>query len=68
MTEADVEIVLERASEKFPELRPRIIFDNGPQFIAKDFREFIRISGMTHIRTAPYYPVEREIRALEQID
>jgi hypothetical protein len=21
---------------------------NGPQFIAKDFKEFIRISGMTH--------------------
>jgi hypothetical protein len=29
---------------------------NGPQFIAKDFKEFIRISGMTHIRTSPYYP------------
>ena len=27
--------------------RPRIISDNGPQFIAKDFKEFIRISGMT---------------------
>jgi putative transposase len=29
---------------------------NGPQFIARDFKEFIRISGMTHIRTSPYYP------------
>jgi transposase InsO family protein len=56
MTEADVEIVLQRAKEKFPEARPRIISDNGPQFIAKDFKEFIRISGMTHIRTTPYYP------------
>ena len=27
-----------------------------PQFIAKDFKEFIRISGMTHVRTQPYYP------------
>jgi hypothetical protein len=36
--------------------RPRIISDNGPQFIAKDFKEFIRISGMTHVRTSPYYP------------
>jgi len=25
------------------EVRPRIISDNGPQFIAKDFKEFIRI-------------------------
>jgi putative transposase len=56
MTEADVEVVLQRAKEKFPEARPRVISDNGPQFIAKDFKEFIRISGMTHIRTAPYYP------------
>jgi transposase InsO family protein len=56
MTEADVEVILQRAKEKFPEARPRIISDNGPQFIAKDFKEFIRISGMTHVRTAPYYP------------
>ena len=34
---------------------PRIISDNGSQFIAKDFM-FIRVSGMTHVRTSPYYP------------
>jgi transposase InsO family protein len=56
MTEAQIEIILERAKEKFPQARPRIISDNGPQFIAKDFKEFIRISGMTHVRTSPYYP------------
>jgi transposase InsO family protein len=42
--------------ERCPAARPRIISDNGPQFIAKDFKEFIRISGMTHVRTSPYYP------------
>ncbi|HZC33987.1 MAG TPA: IS3 family transposase [Chthoniobacterales bacterium] len=56
MREPDIEILLQRAREKFPEAKPRIITDNGPQFIAKDFKEFIRISGMTHVRTAPYYP------------
>jgi len=56
MTEADVEIVLQRAREKFPNENPRIISDNGPQFIAKDFKEFIRISGMHHVRISPYYP------------
>ncbi len=56
MTEADVEIVIQRAREKFPGARPRIISDNGPQFIAKDFKEFIRICGMTHVKTSPYYP------------
>jgi putative transposase len=56
MEEVDVETILQRASEKFPGEHPRIISDNGPQFIAKDFKEFIRISGMTHVRTSPYYP------------
>lgn len=56
MTEADVEIIVQRAREKFPGVTPRIISDNGPQFIAKDFKEFIRICGMTHVRTSPYYP------------
>ena len=60
MREADVELILQRAKEKYPEAKPRIISDNGPQFIARDFKEFIRISGMTqseppliiHSRTA----------------
>ena len=56
MTEADIEIILQRAKEQYPEAQPRIISDNGPQFIAKDFKEFIRISGMTHVRTSPFYP------------
>jgi len=56
MKEEDVEIVLQRAKEKYPQAKPRIISDNGPQFVAKDFKEFIRTSGMTHVRTSPYYP------------
>jgi transposase InsO family protein len=56
MTEADVEVVIQRAREKYPAVSPRIISDNGPQFIAKDFKEFIRVVGMKHVRTAPYYP------------
>jgi transposase InsO family protein len=56
MTESDVEIILQRAKEKFPDAQPRIISDNGPQFVSKDFKEFIRISGMTHVKTSPYYP------------
>jgi transposase InsO family protein len=56
MTEREIEIILEAARERFPGVYPRIISDNGPQFIAKDFKEFIRICGMTHVRTSPYYP------------
>lgn len=56
MTEAEIEVVLQRAKERHPAAAPRIISDNGPQFIARDFKEFIRISGMTHVKTSPYYP------------
>lgn len=56
MTEREVEVVLQGALEKFPGVRPRIISDNGPQFIAKDFREFIRVAQLTHVRTSPHYP------------
>jgi transposase InsO family protein len=56
MTEGDVEIIIQRGREKFPGEQPRIISDNGPQFIAKDFKEFIKVCGMTHVRTSPFYP------------
>jgi putative transposase len=70
MTEAEVEIVVQRAREKFPGEQPRIISDNGPQFIAKDFKEFLRLCSMTHVRTSPYYPqsngkIERWHRSLK---
>jgi hypothetical protein len=68
MAEADIEIILERAKERYPEAKPRIISDNGSQFIAKDFKEFIRISGMTHVRTSTVLPsIERKNRTLAQI-
>jgi transposase InsO family protein len=70
MTEADVQTILQRGREKYPGVTPRIISDNGPQFIAKDFKEFIRLCGMTHVKTSPYYPqsngkIERWHRTLK---
>jgi len=56
MTEADVEIILQKARELYPNAKPRVISDNGPQFISKDLKEFIRMAGMTHVRTSPFYP------------
>jgi transposase InsO family protein len=53
---ADVEIVLQRARERFSNQHPRIVSDNGPQFIARNFKQFIRIVGMSHIMTSAYYP------------
>jgi len=70
MTEVDVEIVLQRAREKYPDARPTIISDNGPAFIARDFKVFLREAGMSHVRTSPYYPqsngkMERWYRTLK---
>ena len=76
MTERDVETLLQRAREKFPDARPRIISDNGPRPpkrrcpIARDFQQFIRLCGMTHVRTSPYYPqsngkLERDHRTIK---
>jgi putative transposase len=56
MTERDIETIIQRALERHPEKKPRIISDNGPQFVARDFKEFIRLTGVTHVRTSPYYP------------
>jgi len=56
MEEVDIEIVLQGAREKYPDARPRIISDNGPQFISTDFKHFVRLCGMKHVRTSPYYP------------
>lgn len=56
MTERDLELLIQMAKEKHPDTTPRIISDNGPQFIARDFKELIRLLGMTHVRTSPYYP------------
>jgi transposase InsO family protein len=56
MLEQDAEIVVQRARERFPGECPRIISDNGPQFVAKDFKQFVRLCGMTHVTTSPYYP------------
>jgi len=56
MESADIQIVIQAAREKYPGVNPKIISDNGPQFIAKDFKEFVRICGMKHVKTSPYYP------------
>jgi len=56
MTEPEIELILQRGRERYPQAKPRIISDNGPQFVAKDFKSFIRHCGMTHVRTSPFYP------------
>lgn len=56
MTDVDVECIAQRACEKYPNEKPQLISDNRPQFIAKGFKERIRIAGMTHFRISPHHP------------
>ncbi len=58
-------------SRSYPGFRPRIITDNGPQFIAKDFKAFIRHFQTSHVFTSPHYPqsngkIERFHRTLKE--
>jgi transposase InsO family protein len=56
MQEYDVELTIQRALEKYPGVTPRIISDNGSQFISRDFAEFLKFVGLDHIRTSVNYP------------
>ena len=56
MQESDVEIVVQRAIEKYPDVKPRLISDNGTQFISKDFASYMRTVGLQHVRTSVMYP------------
>ena len=37
-------------------LPEQLVSDNGPQFIADEFRAFMRNKGIKHINSAPYHP------------
>ena len=52
----DVEIVLQEALEKYPEAKPRLISDNGSQFVSKEFKDFIEYNELSHVRTSVNYP------------
>jgi putative transposase len=71
MTELDVEITLQKAHEKYPDNKPRIISDNGSQYISKDFQVYLKQIGLQHVKTSPCYPqsngkLERFHRSLEE--
>lgn len=56
MTEYDVQLTVQQAKDKFPKAKPRIISDNGSQFISKDFKQFIKDAEFTHIKTSVNHP------------
>lgn len=71
MTSYDTELTIQKAKDKFPGLKPRIISDNGVQYISKDFKQFIKQAELEHITTSVKYPqsngkIERFHRSLNQ--
>ena len=49
-----------------------LISDNGPQFVAKSFKKWLRDKGISHVRASPYHPqgngvVERMHRTLSNV-
>jgi putative transposase len=56
MSEYDVQLTIQKAKDKFPGVKPRIISDNGPQFISKEFKSFIKQAEFQHITTSVKYP------------
>ena len=71
MQEFDVEITVQKALEKFPGNNPRIISDNGSQFISKDFALFLKSAQLKHVKTSIAYPqangkIERYHRTINE--
>jgi len=52
----DIEIMMERARTKYPVENAVLITDNGPQFIAREFKLYLQEVGITHRKTRFYYP------------
>jgi len=73
MTTTDVEIVMERALAKLPtgSPRPRLITDNGSQYISAQFKAYLRERKVSHSRSRPRHPqsngkVERFHKSLKR--
>ena len=55
----DVDMVVRKAHEQWIEgtdLKPRMITDNGPQYIAIDFKRSLESMNISQTRTSPYHP------------
>jgi transposase InsO family protein len=71
MSEYDVQLAIQKAKEKYSTAKPRVITDNGAQFISKEFRQFIKDAELTHVKTSVNYPqangkIERYHRTISE--
>jgi putative transposase len=56
MKDKDVCFVLQKAHERFPEEKPRIISDRGGQFISRELQSYLRYIGLKQTYTSVGYP------------
>jgi putative transposase len=56
MTELDAELIVQKALDKYPNAKPKVISDNGSQYKSREFRKFIREAELAHTKTSPAYP------------
>jgi len=78
MGEKDVEETLEQALKKTGlekarvRHRPRLLSDNGPAYLSKDLKKYLKRKDIKHIRGRPYHPqtqgkIERWHRSLKNV-
>jgi transposase InsO family protein len=78
MATSDVEETLELALEKSGlekvrvRHRPRLLSDNGPAYLSKELKQFLKRKDIDHIRGAPYHPqtqgkIERWHRSMKNV-
>jgi transposase InsO family protein len=57
MAGINAEILVTETKERYPDAQnPRIISDNGSQFISKDFEELLALLEFGHTLTSPNHP------------
>lgn len=71
MGTGDIELVLQRTHELYADAKPKLITDNGSQFISNQFKGFLADKGFTHVRTSTNYPqangkIERQFRTIKE--
>ena len=78
MSSGDVEETLKMALQKsgLEEVRvrhrPRLLSDNGPAYLSKELKEFLKRKNIEHVRGAPYHPmtqgkIERWHRSMKNV-
>ena len=73
MKSTTTEKTIEKLGEVFSRFGcpQQLVSDSGPQFISQEFKRFLEVNGVQHIRSAPYHPstngqAERFVQSMKQ--